>query len=307
MTFSCILCGSSSVQELFTTPGVQINGRLESFPLVQCSRCTLTTLWPQPPDEALHAVYASDYYTPHAHMPFGTSFDILFRVWRRRRVTLLKRLKPDGKFLDVGCGAGSLVGDLLEKGYDAYGMDTAPAAATAIPKHLLPRITLRPLEECGYAEGSFDLVMLSDVLEHVRAPHLLLQRIARLLKKDGVLVISVPNWESMEARVFGRRHWRNIDAPRHLWHFTNVSLSALLKQEGFTKSTPFDMGILKLLEAPLILIHGWRSVLDEHVRMPMLRSLLLLTGAPLLLMATPILRLAVWNIPHQLRVAARTS
>lgn len=307
MTFSCILCGSSSAQELFTTQSVQINGHLESFPLVQCSRCTLTTLWPQPPDETLHAVYASDYYTPHAHIPLGTSFDILFRVWRHRRVTLLKRLKPGGKFLDVGCGAGSLVGDLLANGYDAYGMDTAPAAATAIPQHLLPRIMLRPLEECGYEEGSFDLVMLSDVLEHVRMPHLTLRSIARLLKKDGVLVISVPNWDSMEARLFGRRHWRNIDAPRHLWHFTNASLSALLQHEGFTNITPFDMGIVKLLEAPLILIHGWRSVLDEHVRIPILRSLLFLTLAPLWLAATPILRLAVWNIPHQLRVAARTS
>lgn len=305
MTLICPVCEATSKRTLFPVRGADVAEQENTYAIVQCVQCSLISLQPQPSDTTLARVYDARYYTPHAALPFGRLFDRLFTLWRRRRMRLLTRIKPQGTVLDIGCGAGGLVRELLTAGYDARGMDTARALANILPADLRPRITLAELDACHYPAGNFDIIMLSDVLEHVRNPRELLREVRRILKDDGQVIISVPNWSCAEARVFGHKHWRNLDVPRHLWHFTHASLSALLRRTGFTHIAPFEMGIVKLLEAPLILVHGWRSFLDERVNIPMLRSLLLLIGVPFLLLATPVLRLVAWKAPHQIRVAAR--
>jgi SAM-dependent methyltransferase len=73
---------------------------------------------------------------------------------------------------------------------------------------------------------------LQHVLEHINNPAELLKEIFRILKSDGKVVIEVPNYDSLEARLF-REKWSAIDAPRHLYLFTPSTLIKLLEQSGF--------------------------------------------------------------------------
>jgi SAM-dependent methyltransferase len=82
------------------------------------------------------------------------------------------------------------------------------------------------------AQAQFDLVTLWDVLEHTPSPTAVLRQARALLKPRGWLALSVPNWGSLERRLFGER-WIAHDAPRHLYHFAPQPLRALLGRAGF--------------------------------------------------------------------------
>jgi hypothetical protein len=60
----------------------------------------------------------------------------------------------------------------------------------------------------------------------------MLATVHRLLRKDGVLVLTVPNFASLQARIF-RARWYHLEVPRHLYHFDPVSLRRLLDRQGF--------------------------------------------------------------------------
>lgn len=300
------MCGAAPMSFVMQAPSA-VHELIKNFPIFRCHSCAQLAIWPQPSDTILEAAYKKTYYSPHGQSLIAQIYNSLFRIWSIKRLRALARLKPSGRFLDIGCGAGQLVKDMLDRGYDAYGMDTSASLTAVLPDQIKPRIQLKDLTACNYPAASFDLMMLSDVLEHVRQPLVLLQTIHHLLKKDGYLIISVPNWNDPEAYVFGRRFWHNLDAPRHLWHFTSSTLARLTKQAGFSTVQEFDLGLVTLLEAPLSLVHGWQRWLRTVKISPLMRSALFLTGTPIWLVSTPIIRLLNVHRPRQLRVILKKS
>jgi SAM-dependent methyltransferase len=76
------------------------------------------------------------------------------------------------------------------------------------------------------------MISMQHLLEHLPDPVDGLRRCRELLEPGGQLVISVPNIDSMEARVFGRR-WMGIEIPRHLNHFARPTLHSMLDAAGF--------------------------------------------------------------------------
>jgi SAM-dependent methyltransferase len=93
------------------------------------------------------------------------------------------------------------------------------------------RVVRSTLLDAQYPGGSFDVVTMFEVLEHLPAIKAHLQEAMRLLKPGGWLCVSVPNFESLERYVFGR-WWVGLDAPRHLIQFSPESLRSLLSGAG---------------------------------------------------------------------------
>jgi hypothetical protein len=82
-------------------------------------------------------------------------------------------------------------------------------------------------------EGSFEVVTIWHVLEHLPEPRVVLEGVRRLLAPSGRLVVEVPNFGSWQARL-GGADWFHIDVPRHLLHFDRRALEGLLTRAGFT-------------------------------------------------------------------------
>ena len=81
------------------------------------------------------------------------------------------------------------------------------------------------------APGTFDAITLWHVLEHVHALNETLAQLVSLLKPDGVLLLAVPNVESLDAQHY-RENWAAYDVPRHLYHFAPDTMTRLLKKHG---------------------------------------------------------------------------
>jgi 2-polyprenyl-3-methyl-5-hydroxy-6-metoxy-1,4-benzoquinol methylase len=121
---------------------------------------------------------------------------------------------------------------MRQQGWDVTGLDFSTEAVQRIRKDLqLPAYqgTL-PCPELD--SGSFDVVSMWQVLEHVHDPQEVLREAYRLLVPGGRLVIAVPNIDSLPFRLFGSC-WAILDLPRHLTHFTPNTLHLMLERAGF--------------------------------------------------------------------------
>jgi SAM-dependent methyltransferase len=205
-TNRCLWCGSA------------LNGRSKSLPgRVQCPSCGAQTTDPLPSPEQLSAAYGS-WYRPSSGRFSGLGDAIL----RRTRATLARRLDriaPPGPVLDVGAGDGTLLDALSVRGRDALGLERGS-----------DRADIRAAD-VGEIEGEWAAVVFWHSLEHLPDPAGAIRSAARLLKPAGVLVVAVPNLESLQARAFGDR-WFALDLPRHLVHLPAAALLAGLEQEG---------------------------------------------------------------------------
>lgn len=204
----------------------------DAFSLLRCASCGLICTSPQPAPTRLTRYYPPGYYGRDAR--YGQILQRALRALYANRARRFARNsgQQSGLVVDIGCGRGETLLALRELGWRAIGTEISEASARYAREVL--HLDMRVCEDVGalgLPEGSVDLVLLWHVLEHVRDPARVLGEIATLLRPGGTLIVAVPNAGSLEARLSGPR-WFHLDVPRHLWHFTPIALSTLLRAEG---------------------------------------------------------------------------
>jgi len=90
----------------------------------------------------------------------------------------------------------------------------------------------RTLEKGQFRPHSFDLITLWQVLEHLPEPMKTLETLTQLLKEGGILAISTPNIESLQAEM-GKNQWFHLDPPRHLYLYSPQTLEQIMGSFGF--------------------------------------------------------------------------
>jgi len=135
--------------------------------------------------------------------------------------------------LDVGCGSGTLLALLKQRGFDVTGVDTSEEASRIAATENGVRVIVGSLDEATFAAKSFELVTLFHVLEHVTNPREVLASVHRILTTDGVIVLQVPNIDSWQFRWFGAQ-WYGLDIPRHVIDYSHSAIVRVVEETGFT-------------------------------------------------------------------------
>jgi ubiquinone/menaquinone biosynthesis C-methylase UbiE len=138
---------------------------------------------------------------------------------------------PGGRsLLDVGCYTGVFVEIAARHGWDAWGMEPSRWAVEQAKARGL-RVVQGTLDTAELPEAHFDVVTLWDVIEHVTDPRGALERVNRLLKPGGVVVVHTIDIDSLFARVLGAR-WPWL-MEMHIYYFSRRTLRAMLEKCGF--------------------------------------------------------------------------
>lgn len=158
-------------------------------------------------------------------------------VFSRQRAAFVERVTPKHsekpRLLDYGCGSGAFARFMTGRGYDVVGLEPfSLGSPTNEPSLTLLR---KPFEAAREELGKFDVITLWHVLEHVKKPAVLLGALASHLTEDGVLVISVPNFKSVQSELF-KGSWFHLDPPRHLLHFEPETLTSTLAKAGLREA-----------------------------------------------------------------------
>lgn len=157
---------------------------------------------------------------------------------------LFKSLPNHLKVLNIGCGPGVDIDFLLKAGNEVHGIDISDEALSYAKTNgiITHRIDLARTTDLPFHELSFDLIIATDILEHLFFPQKMLEEINRLLKQDGVVITSVPNHFYFRMRlrmIFGKdiilpfhkqsKQWNYF----HIRFFTSGGIEELLELTGF--------------------------------------------------------------------------
>lgn len=149
--------------------------------------------------------------------------------------SILKKLdkfkKQGNKLLDIGCCTGFLLDEAKNAGWDTFGVELSTWASRYAAEKFNLKIYNTPLENAGFPNEYFDVVIMQDTIEHLHHPRQMLLEINRILKTNGILYINTPDIESLTSRILKAKWWGINQF--HLYYFSKKSLGGILSLSGF--------------------------------------------------------------------------
>jgi len=205
----------------------------ENYSVHQCQDCGVAYTLPR----SRRTEEAYEEFRDHHGKRFFYLVEMLIGFAEKKRAQRIASQREPGRILDIGCGRGLLLYYLKRQGWKVSGTENNRETCETIEQRF--SIPMNPGEAGTYylPKASFDGVVLWHVLEHLKDPVMALAEAGRLLKRNGFLIIALPNLESVQAKFF-KEHWFHLSFPYHLHHFSFSSLKTLAEGNGFqTKRT----------------------------------------------------------------------
>jgi 2-polyprenyl-3-methyl-5-hydroxy-6-metoxy-1,4-benzoquinol methylase len=265
-----------------------------AYHVLRCAGCDLYYVNPRYLKEGIPDLYPDSYFSKSKMRLFLLSiYDSLKKsiaikiLWRcvlsRLRITGeidlgTIRLGPGSKVLDIGCATGTFLSHIhWLTGCKVNGIELNNAARLEANGKLGENAVFADLfEEKRLLEGSFDLVTMFFVIEHLHEPAAYMAKISALLKDDGWLVISLPNRDSLFFSAFGRR-WSCLHLPQHFQFFSLPVLARFLNKNGFEiKAVKHSSNTRTLIASLQIIFYGKRFIPGRDKKAPFTQDNILL-------------------------------
>jgi 2-polyprenyl-3-methyl-5-hydroxy-6-metoxy-1,4-benzoquinol methylase len=206
------------------------------FTLDSCRACRCLFLNPMPGDEEIAGFYPKQYWWSAGKPGLLKRLESVYRrLALRGHVSFISKAaghRTGQDLLDVGCGSASLLALMKQRGFRVMGLDFSSEAAAVAKQENGIHVVVGSLEDAAFPDGSFDIVTLFHVMEHVTNPRDVLHEVGRILRPAGSIVLQVPNIDSWQFRIFGAK-WYGLDIPRHLIDYSSDAMLRLLAEMGF--------------------------------------------------------------------------
>lgn len=235
----CVLCENSVVTE--DVKYMKLLGLLGNFGVKKCAQCNLRWLSPRPTEEAYKEVYTSEEYFngENALEDYSALAQERMPYFKSRIIKIEKimRDKDTLRILDIGAATGEFILEANKRGHVAEGIEFSEYGRKYAEEVYGIKLTNKSLTEIE--NNKFDVIHLNHVFEHLQQPQSSLVEFRRLLRKDGMLVLEVPqqlyNDLDRVRRVltFGRSAKFNAYSLHHTYFFNPDNISKLIRKCNF--------------------------------------------------------------------------
>lgn len=221
----------------------------ELFELWKDEQFDMLVTHPQPSLDKLPSYYESDDYISHTDGKrsfFEKLYHFIKGIALKNKLHLIHSLSSKGTLLDIGAGTGEFLLICKKNGWQVTGIEPSDKAKTIAQKKGIHIETALG----GLPDHAFDVITMWHVLEHVPDLNHQLDELKRLLKPNGTIIIAVPNFNSLDAKLY-QEYWAAYDVPIHLWHFSKTAIQKIFatKEMELKKVVPmkFDSFYVSLL------------------------------------------------------------
>lgn len=251
VTHDCPICEHNGAVKVLRAPD-RFHGRTQLYDLVRCPTCSLVWLDNPPPPSEIGNHYGEDYDNAIA-----SAGETSPERWRKLAEPLL-RCKSSGDLLDLGCSTGSFMESLKGQPWRLYGIEMSEGSARTAQARSGAQVFVGDILEAPFRPSTFDAITCFHVFEHLYQPRQVLEKVWEWLRPGGVFYVIIPNIDSAESRVF-RSYWYPLELPRHLFHYSPISLRAI------TKSVGFQEVLLATYHVPFI-EYNTRYIIDDILK-----------------------------------------
>ncbi len=241
----CLLCEAVEQRELYSAQGKI---------LWICCACEL--------------IYVHDIYPEFVEPPLDLPpVETLWTTPPRRSKKFsrwlheLSRHRNNNRLLDVGCGQGEFLTHAEQSGWDATGVDIDPLRVRIAREQRGLSISLGLLDQVNFPSNHFDVVFMSEVIEHVVDPVPLMQEIHRILRPGGVAFVRTGNARSWSARLRGATwDYYRFQFHGHIRYYSPRTAQSLACASGFSRVSSTTQGFA-FMEAAEMRGHWFRAPL----------------------------------------------
>ncbi len=228
---NCFVCGGKDFSPLKNCIDYTVSKN--TFNIVQCKNCGFKFTNPRPNGVEIGKYYESEEYVSHSDSGKGI-INFIYKKVRNytinKKIKLVNSFSKDQTILDIGCGTGAFLNACIENGWKIEGIEPSDGARNFAKSNY--HLDLNPENKlASLANDSFSIITMWHVLEHVHLLNERIEELKRLLKKDGTIIIAVPNCNSYDAEYYSE-FWAAFDLPRHLYHFTPDTMGKLLDKHN---------------------------------------------------------------------------
>lgn len=213
---NCLVCNSEALQKM---------ENYESAHLCKCKSCGFVFCRQIPTPQELEEHYEgygrNDYLSPITINRYNALLDAFEKYRKTNRI------------LDVGSGIGYFLDEAKKRGWTVYGTEYTDEAVTICEKKGISMQKGKLAPE-NYEEGCFDVITSFEVLEHINNPQEEIKNFNTLLRKDGLVYLTTPNFNSL-LRYRLKDQYNVICYPEHLSYYTPSTIHRLFRNSGFAK------------------------------------------------------------------------
>lgn len=240
----CYLCRKAKPRFYFKKLG---------YSIYKCPLCQFLSLdFEQNYQSFIHSYYTKEYFTGHTKIRAYANYkkDKPNILKNAKNILLkVKKVKKEGFLLDVGCAMGFFMEEAEKIGFQAYGVEVSQYAGKIAQKTFGEKIFLGSIENfCQkwptlpvFKNLAFDVILFSDIIEHLKDPKNVLIKLKQLLKREGLIVIQTGDADSFWARLM-KKNWHFFAPPQHLYFFSQKTLAEMLNQTGYQITNIYKEG-----------------------------------------------------------------
>jgi ubiquinone/menaquinone biosynthesis C-methylase UbiE len=236
----CQLCEENNYRKI----PVRYSFAGQIYSLIQCKNCDLIAVSPMPSTETVKNFYCDKYFDKDyrcgvkSHSYYEEESPSIEKA--NLVLPLLNKLKPEGTLLEIGCAGGIFLHQASKTGYHVEGVEVSLSMCRKALKLCGVKVTQGDFEELKFRGESFDIVCMFDVFEHLAKPREALEKINRILKPGGIVVIDVPTTKNALAFRLSvnflkiTKKIRVISSPPyHLYEYVPNTLQRFMNQAKF--------------------------------------------------------------------------
>ena len=217
----CWICGGEA----------PVDEDYRSVSLHRCADCGFLFA-PERSPEQLEELYSDEYFEDFHGTGSYADEAVQRRFEAEHRIDWVTKYRSSGRLLEIGAANGVFLDAARKVGFEVTGVEPAPGYAAKAREEFDIDVRAGFIESVDLPDEPFDVICAFHVLEHLNDPRIGLQRLRDHIADDGVMLLEIPNIESLRA-IKHRTNWVHLDPKNHVGFYTPEQLATLLGQCGF--------------------------------------------------------------------------